>query len=93
VNQREVIYEEEFRATKVQLMVAPEQSSHACLKMAAPVLRTQHCLPARKVARQQQFLKEEKCRIGTDGQWVHKDSWIEVGSYWDLDIILSEKEN
>jgi hypothetical protein len=50
-------------------------------------------LPARKVARQQQFLKEEKCRIGTDGQWVHKDSWIEVGSYWDLDIILSEKEN
>ncbi|MCI59102.1 hypothetical protein A2U01_0080357 [Trifolium medium] len=34
---------EEFRATKVQL-VAPEQSSHTCLKMAAPVLRLQHCL-------------------------------------------------
>jgi hypothetical protein len=50
-------------------------------------------LPARKVARQQQFPKEEKCRIGTDGQWVHNDSWIEVGSYWDLDIILIEKQN
>ncbi|MCI34446.1 hypothetical protein A2U01_0055666 [Trifolium medium] len=34
----------EFRATKAQLMAAPEQSSYTCLKMAASVLRTQHCL-------------------------------------------------
>ncbi|MCH87124.1 hypothetical protein A2U01_0007989 [Trifolium medium] len=34
----------EFRATKAQLMAAPEQCSNTCRKMAVQVLRLHHCL-------------------------------------------------